>query len=168
MPTTFGTAHFVSKQAAFRYYARQETDKRAVDQKIEEGDIAIGPPPVPYGYGLVVDREEGRYKLVDVLPGQNRSLYDQMIQKGCRWKSGPRYQHFVDAEGDYAEYPVGYITGPCRAEENGSGTPYYISVNGADGWRQRSGSLADIPGLKQWALDTQNEILSQEHSSEGK
>lgn len=164
MAITIGTCHFVSKAAAINYYKSQEHDMASVDQKIRESEIVIGRPEVPHGYDLRVN-DEGRYVLVDDMPGENRRLYDEMIQLGFSWHSGSRYAHFINAAGKYEPFPVGYITGPSRAEENGNGKPWYISVNGPDGWHQKSGTVADIGRLKAWAVQTQSEILAKEQSS---
>jgi hypothetical protein len=60
-----GTDHFVSIEAAVRYYAPLEGGsklaKNVVAEKLGEGLIHLGPPKVKVGEKLLIDREEGRY-----------------------------------------------------------------------------------------------------------
>lgn len=58
-----GTAYFVSLHAAYRYYRPYGTDKAAVDQKIAEGEIHIGKPPLQPGDVLTVIDEGTRYQI---------------------------------------------------------------------------------------------------------
>ena len=61
--TVIGTANFVSRFKAVKYYKSQGYDRAisVVNEKIEEGAITIGPPTVEEGQRLLVDNEEGRY-----------------------------------------------------------------------------------------------------------
>lgn len=60
MATRFGTNHFSSWTAAFRYYERQDIDKEEVIDRVANGSIAIGPPNKAEGLRIVTD-EDGRY-----------------------------------------------------------------------------------------------------------
>ena len=61
--TTSGTANFVSRAAAVKYYKSQGSDAKEVSRKLKAGEIFIGEPKVPEGMKLMVNREEGRYVL---------------------------------------------------------------------------------------------------------
>ena len=58
-----GTAYFRSLYDAYKYYSSYEypSCKKAVDYKIDQGEIHIGKPDVPEGAKLLLDRNEGRY-----------------------------------------------------------------------------------------------------------
>lgn len=60
---TYGTSHFVSKQAAVRYYRPYgySQTERAVERKIAEGEIHIGEPTLKANQSTYVDADEGRY-----------------------------------------------------------------------------------------------------------
>ncbi len=55
-----GTAHFVSFAAAMRYY---ETSIPGINDKLEAGEIFIGPPNLKPGEKLSVIPGEGRYQI---------------------------------------------------------------------------------------------------------
>lgn len=61
--THYGTSHFVSKQAAVRYYRPYGYDEptKAVERKIAEGEISIGAPVPKVGESVYLNAEEGRY-----------------------------------------------------------------------------------------------------------
>ncbi len=61
--TTYGTAHFVSVQAAHRYYSAQGLDRLAVNDKLVNGEIFAFPPVVPKGERLVLIDDGQRYGL---------------------------------------------------------------------------------------------------------
>ena len=63
--TYLGTANFVSRAAATKYYKSQGYDLAEVKRKIKAGEIFIGKPEVPEGMTLKVHQEEGRYFLSD-------------------------------------------------------------------------------------------------------
>jgi hypothetical protein len=91
MPTTYGTSHFVSLEAAVRYYAAYEKNpKRAVELKLKEGSIHIGKPHVNAQQTLSVIADEGRYAITEATPGDRFTLNlwrDDMgtfTQPGCR------------------------------------------------------------------------------------
>jgi hypothetical protein len=83
MTVTAGTSHFVSLSAAVDYYrpyiggaprfgpGRYKADVCAnwVQEKLESGEIHIGPPPLSPGEWLLVDRKEGRYRIASEHPG---------------------------------------------------------------------------------------------------
>jgi hypothetical protein len=58
-----GTAHFVSRKAAERYYRPYGIDRDAVWEKIGAGEITIGPPTVTLkpGERLVIIDDGTRY-----------------------------------------------------------------------------------------------------------
>lgn len=58
MPTRFGTNHFSSWTAAFRYYQRQDIDKDEVVDRVANGSIAIGRPNEAEGLRIVLDEDE--------------------------------------------------------------------------------------------------------------
>jgi hypothetical protein len=66
MPTTIGTSHFVSLDAAIRYYSDYDYDdvKGAVARKIAEGEISIGKPDLKPGERLTLVDEGKRYAIV--------------------------------------------------------------------------------------------------------
>ena len=59
----FGTSHFVSKQAAIRYYRPYGYTEvsRVVEQKIADGEIHIGAPALKSNQNCYVNADEGRY-----------------------------------------------------------------------------------------------------------
>lgn len=60
-PYTIGTAHFVSKAAAVRYYRDYSFEASDVERKIASGDIFIGKPKIQDNEALFV--REGRYHI---------------------------------------------------------------------------------------------------------
>lgn len=65
--TRTGTSHFVSYEAAVAYYRPYHyTDViNAVNQKLDEGNIHIGPPILKPGQKLRVILYEQRYEIVE-------------------------------------------------------------------------------------------------------
>lgn len=61
---SYGTHHFVSLQAAIRYYKPYGNDKAEVERKVAAGEIAIGEPPAREGYRVSIIADEGRYAMV--------------------------------------------------------------------------------------------------------
>lgn len=67
--TRQGTSNFVSKRAAVRYYATQETEasyyllRKLVDEKIADGSITIGRPQVKAGERIVTIDNDTRYAI---------------------------------------------------------------------------------------------------------
>ena len=64
MPTLIGTANFVSRRAALKYYRLYNeagTNAAEVTRKENEGEIAYGPPKLKKGESLTV--REGRYHI---------------------------------------------------------------------------------------------------------
>ena len=66
MITQYGTSHFEDWMAAVRYYKPYENNNlqqsyKAVERKIKEGVIHIGPPEVKPGESISLNEEEGRY-----------------------------------------------------------------------------------------------------------
>ncbi len=45
----YGTHHFLDRQAAIKYYKAYESQPaKAVDRKLQEGEIALGKPPLKH------------------------------------------------------------------------------------------------------------------------
>lgn len=63
MATRFGTACFVSRKAAIKYFKAQECDAQEVDRKLASGEIFIGKPNCSPGDRILLDRVEGRFIL---------------------------------------------------------------------------------------------------------
>jgi len=61
----WGTAFFVSKAAAITYYRpyHYEDVVEAVNRKLAEGEIHIGPPPLEPGESLVIIDQGTRYAI---------------------------------------------------------------------------------------------------------
>lgn len=62
-PTTIGTCHFSTEQAAVSYYAAYGYSRRDVLNKIASGEIQIGKPTTKPGEVLSLHPKEGRYFL---------------------------------------------------------------------------------------------------------
>ena len=63
----YGTSHFVSKDAAVRYYrpyGYNETS-RIVEHKLKDGEIHIGEPELKNGETCYLNADEGRYFVTD-------------------------------------------------------------------------------------------------------
>lgn len=90
----------------------------------------------------------------------NKPLYERHIAAGYRFKHGDKTAHFVDGNGEYATYPVGYITG-VGYNDNGTPTPYYASVYlGESGWAQRSYKTRQE--CVDWAFEYAAEVLAKQ------
>ena len=63
MNITYGTAHFVSVQAAQRYYSAMGYDRLTVNDKLVNGEIFAFPPAIPKGERLVLLNDGQRYGL---------------------------------------------------------------------------------------------------------
>lgn len=61
--TTYGTSHFLSLGAAFRYYRDYGETPAQVNRKIAEGLIHIGRPSCKPGERVVILPSEGRYAI---------------------------------------------------------------------------------------------------------
>lgn len=59
--TIRGTSYFISIEKAIEYYKSQEHNKESVLQKLREGEIHIGYPPIHQGEKILLNAEEGRY-----------------------------------------------------------------------------------------------------------
>jgi len=90
----------------------------------------------------------------------NEPLFRQHIADGYRFKQHKGLAHFVDADGKYATYPTGYITGPQR-HTNGNPAPFQVNVHlGADvGWAQRNFKRVDHAVA--WAFERAKEVLAE-------
>jgi hypothetical protein len=86
----------------------------------------------------------------------NRRLHQEMLDNGYSIKETINKRHYIDSDGNYVSFPVGYITGPSYV--SGSLNPYYCSVQGETGWHQRTGSTPEE--VREWAIQEQKEILS--------
>lgn len=56
-----GTNHFISFDAACRYYQEYGLEPSDVRDKLEDGDIQIGKPLLPDHARLMLHPDEGRY-----------------------------------------------------------------------------------------------------------
>ena len=63
--TITGTSHFVSLQAAHRYYALQNEGWDNVTEKIEKGEIHIGPPTAKPGERVIILGDGYRYAITE-------------------------------------------------------------------------------------------------------
>ena len=88
----------------------------------------------------------------------NYRLHAEMVDKGYAFHRGERYEHFVDKDNAYQAYPVGYIRGP-HYEANGNPNPHSCSVQGENGWHQRS--FKTRAETIDWAIAKQKEILNE-------
>ena len=88
----------------------------------------------------------------------NKPLYEAHIKAGYTFKHGDRTAHFVDSDGEYAAYPVGYITG-VGVSKNGSPRPYYASVYLGDSWAQ--GSFSTYQEAITWGFERGKEVLAE-------
>lgn len=62
-PLRIHTSHFVSRSRADAYYEDYGFDAEAVGEKIQSGEIAIGPPKACFGTQRLSVNREGRYIL---------------------------------------------------------------------------------------------------------
>ena len=60
-----GTSHFVSFQKAVIYYSAYGVPQAQVQQKLQDGDIAIGVPQVTPKQRVILHPTEGRYLIED-------------------------------------------------------------------------------------------------------
>lgn len=123
---TYGTSHFISKDAAIRYYKDYEGSyadaKRAVERKLAEGSIHIGPPTrLKPGAKVTVIRGEGRYQVTENPSGgsmksSNPAIKGRLVRipldrEGYTKGKYPRYYgvgrplwRFDSADGDSIEF----------------------------------------------------------------
>jgi len=57
----YGTNCFKNQKAVIEYYRSQLYDRKAACQKIRNGEVVIGEPPLKLGEELILNEEEGRY-----------------------------------------------------------------------------------------------------------
>lgn len=92
----FGTSHFVSREAAVRYYAEYGENAADVDRKLREGIIAIGAPKVKRYEKLSIIPGEGRYQIERLrtvrVPSARRSAASAEALKRIRRENPSRYQ----------------------------------------------------------------------------
>lgn len=69
MSNRWGTNHFVTREAANRYYepyeGSQTAARQAVDRKVTAQEIRIGEPLLKAGQRLELNQQEGRYFIVE-------------------------------------------------------------------------------------------------------
>ena len=67
MATRWGTSHFVSYEKAVAYYSGYgySNTQTAVDRKLSDGEIHIGPPTAKAGQKVTLEPQEGRYWIED-------------------------------------------------------------------------------------------------------
>ncbi|WP_018609546.1 hypothetical protein [Uliginosibacterium gangwonense] len=68
-----GTSHFVSQDAAIKYYSEQFVDEAGVKQKLEAGEIHIGAPHTEQGQIAKLDMD-GRYYITPTAKPEAPSL----------------------------------------------------------------------------------------------
>lgn len=66
MITETGTAHFVTKLDAIKYYKKQGEHRKDVEDKIRDKYIFIGKPSTPMGKKCIIVPDEGRYAIRDL------------------------------------------------------------------------------------------------------
>lgn len=92
--TTYGTAHFVSHEAAVSYYDAYEDDPaRAVETKLREGSIHIGKPELKPGQTLSVIDDGTRYAITEATP------YQPKTGQKCGCKPGQQRDNCPTCEG---------------------------------------------------------------------
>lgn len=128
-PVIYGTSHFVNKDAAIRYYKDYEGSyadaKRAVESKLAEGSIHIGPPTrLKPGAKVTVIRGEGRYQVTENPGGSSMGAYYTIkasdVGKPSITAFGRRW-HVADFIGHIGAYDVGkrvYRRGDILQAEN--------------------------------------------------
>lgn len=97
-------------------------------------------------------------KLQPTMYGRNQELFDEMLRQGKTYVCTETHHYFTNPDHSYFGFPKGFITGPQYSR--GTPTPVCMSVNGPNGWLQRSGTLAEIDILTAWAVKIQDRILS--------
>ncbi len=60
-----GTCHFVSLDAAIKYYSDYGINRDEVISKWKNMEILIGPPIAKAGQKILIKKEEGRYFIED-------------------------------------------------------------------------------------------------------
>ena len=63
--TMHGTSHFVSFRKAVIYYSAYGVPQAQVEQKLQDGEIAIGVPQVTPKQRVILHPTEGRYLIED-------------------------------------------------------------------------------------------------------
>jgi hypothetical protein len=74
--TTVGTANFMSRRHAIKYYKDHECDLKEVNRKLDDGEIIIGRPARELGTLITVD-VDGRYHL--------RDMNFAELERSCRY-----------------------------------------------------------------------------------
>lgn len=155
----------------YAFKCRGESDtKRKVARFLRELDSQKGKTSDYYWYANISNPDEQDKATTEsnaepaiepklTIAIHNEQLRKVMFDRGCEWKQTTSKEYFTK-DGEYEPYPVGYIRGP-HFSECGSRTPYSYSVQGRDGWLQRSFSHTDvaIEGAK-WALDTALSVMT--------
>lgn len=85
----------------------------------------------------------------------NTPLREQMKRKGCTLVHRDGKASFY-RDGVYVPYPPGYVTGPSSCSEG-----FYLSVQGPNGWHQRTWRAGQYAKAEQWALETARKILAE-------
>jgi hypothetical protein len=75
--TRTGTSHFVSFEAARRYYTAYGFDRDATLRKLQAGEIHIGEPRLAPGERLVIAEAEGRYVIEDSPPPARQTTLER-------------------------------------------------------------------------------------------
>ena len=58
-----GTSHFVTREAAIRYFSAQCYTRLSIDEKFKTGEIKVGKPELKAGEKLFIIKSEGRYQI---------------------------------------------------------------------------------------------------------
>jgi hypothetical protein len=95
--------------------------------------------------------------MLDAFRKHNKPLKKAMEDNGFLLVHRDGKTYFVDKNGEYQSYPVGYITGPSSCEQG-----YYVSVKGRDGWAQRTFKADRTAQTAEWALERAKEALNEE------
>jgi hypothetical protein len=97
MATRWGTSHFVSYEKATNYYSSPcygySNTHEAVDRKLREGEIHIGPPTAKAGQKITLEPKEGRYWIEDEPNANARTARTSPTRSGVT--AGRKYQPFT-------------------------------------------------------------------------
>lgn len=100
------------------------------------------------------------------IENHNKPLDAMMKAKGCKkahkeiWvslKENKYNSHYVDKDGEFVDYPSGYITGPATCREG-----FYVSVKTGETWAQRTFKNGQIQVAYSWAIPLAKEHMTKE------
>lgn len=94
----------------------------------------------------------------------NKPLFEKHIADGFLFKNSERTSHFIDSDGNYAPFPVGYITGVGCSLDVGHPHPWHASVYLGDrGWAQRGFGTRDEAIA--WAFEHAAQVLGKQSAN---